>query len=715
MDAPRAFETDVLSGLQSLAALLRRRIVLRGVAACVGALTAAAALVFACDFLLSLERPPRAVLLMLLAGLAARQTWRWLIRPLRIALTPERLAATLEQQQPELRDQLLSAVQFTGRIDRAPTFARAEESPAMRAAVIDAATGAFRRIDTTALIRRQSLTHSLAVLALCSAGGLAVVSIYPDLVGVFLSRALLLRDVSWPADHRLALEAAGAGVIRHPRGDDLVITAQVLGRLPRDVRMEWEPAGGGDPELRPMNQLGEDRFRCDFGPLAESIRLRFRSARWGADVVTRWYEVLAIERPQVAAAAIEIAPPAYSRQPPYRFPTGQLAGDVPAASRVTVDLTLNKPVESVAFVESAGAAAPTAQRLDELHYRVSLEPSQSCNYRVILRDADGLEDARPRSVALRVVADRAPTVKLALPRVGALVTPEAAVPLQIEAEDNWGIVAADFEHQIDRTSSAASQAAPIREPLPDLEPLQRRYSHRREWSLAQLGLQPQDRLVLSASARDARDIGEPNVGRAPATTLRIVSRDEMTAELSRRELEWRGQFEQIIKSQEELRTRFTALANGDDAANRPARLTREERNQRQLAGRVQRVRTEFEQILAEMEINQIATPPLRLRLQVGVVEPLTRLAAVQIPAAADAIASLARSGETDAEIADAALRDVLAAMNRVLAQMLKWEGYNEAAALLRDIMKQQGDLNRQTKQELDRQLEELFGKDPSGK
>src|SRR5205085_8397617 len=132
-----------------------------------------------------------------------------------------------------------------------------------------------------------------------------------------------------------------------------------------------------------------------------------------------------------------------------------------------------------------------------------------------------------------------------------------------------------------------------------------------------------------------------------------------------------------------------------EATDRAVRYNHEERPQRQYAARVRKVRTQFEQILAELEINRLATPQIRRRLEDGVIRPLGELANDLMPGAADLLARLGRNADLpDAEKLDPQQAEIVKMMNAVLANMLKWEGYNEAAALLRDIMKSQGELKQ---------------------
>jgi hypothetical protein len=81
-----------------------------------------------------------------------------------------------------------------------------------------------------------------------------------------------------------------------------------------------------------------------------------------------------------------------------------------------------------------------------------------------------------------------------------------------------------------------------------------------------------------------------------------------------------------------------------------------------------------------------------------------------MPAAAGQIELFARERTADAFAdARAAQERILAIMRTVLADMLQWEGFQEAITLLRDIQKLQSEISRETDQRIE---SELFGPKP---
>ena len=53
--------------------------------------------------------------------------------------------------------------------------------------------------------------------------------------------------------------------------------------------------------------------------------------------------------------------------------------------------------------------------------------------------------------------------------------------------------------------------------------------------------------------------------------------------------------------------------------------------------------------------------------------------------------------------------ELLATMQAALANMLKWEGFQETVTMLREILRLQEEINKETAEEIDRQAADVFG------
>jgi hypothetical protein len=190
----------------------------------------------------------------------------------------------------------------------------------------------------------------------------------------------------------------------------------------------------------------------------------------------------------------------------------------------------------------------------------------------------------------------------------------------------------------------------------------------------------------------------------------------LLAEMARREQEYRHELEKLIRTQERIRADFLSWAAGaGDAADReaaPKTLARLERQERNVAVRAGSLEKQIAQIVTECRINRVSETASRNRLSDSVVQPLSDVARRRIPEAADALVAL-RDGSASVAITavDQSLAQIIDELRRVLAQMIKWEGYQEAVTLLRDILELQGEVSEETRSAAERQVRDLFGVD----
>src|SRR5207237_1027203 len=149
---------------------------------------------FALDFLLTLDLAPRAALLVVASAAVLHQLWHRVLRPLGTRIDLDRLAATVEQSFPHLRDRLVSAVEFATGAGAPPGARPPDESPAMRGAVIAQAVEDFRQVDPGSLLRRRRFRTFGMVLIGVLALAAGAAKLQPEYFAVYLSRDVLLRD-----------------------------------------------------------------------------------------------------------------------------------------------------------------------------------------------------------------------------------------------------------------------------------------------------------------------------------------------------------------------------------------------------------------------------------------------------------------------------------------------------------------------------------------
>jgi hypothetical protein len=244
----------------------------------------------------------------------------------------------------------------------------------------------------------------------------------------------------------------------------------------------------------------------------------------------------------------------------------------------------------------------------------------------------------------------------------------------------------------------------------------REFSVDRLVAVGPIGVTLGERVTLWAEARDQDPVG-PNQGRSELLELRVVSATDFLAELAGRELELRREFDRLISAQRGVKDALDRLlpelpGDGVVPAALSQRLAGLTRRQETHARNCLTISRRFEQMLAEMQVNKVVRAGDERRIVQRIVAPLEKLGRETMPGASAMIAELRQDGSRrlSHELPDRQ-NEILRQMQAILANMLEWEGYREAVALLQEIIATQSDVHEATIKTLEQQLEDILGLD----
>lgn len=672
-----------------------------------GLLRLAVAMVLACSAQFLLDRTlrltvdQRAVFNVLITLVWLWVIYRGLLSPLLAPLSDRFLATAVDRAHPHLHDQIASAVQFTSE----PRARGNGSSPQLIEAVVKDACRAAPDVSFLRVLNHRLARRRIAALGCLATLVAGVWIIESELMATWFRRNWLVQEVPWPQQTYIVPVGFDAdGRRRVPRGDELEIAAEISGTPPRSATLSWYTQSGRRGREK-MTLVGRKRFETSLGVLTEDLRFRIA----GGDELTREYRVEAVERPRVLRTVTRVTPPEYIGAEPTVLEQ-QTALEVLEGSRLEIEARLNKPVAEAVF---AGAAGPVAdcELLAPDRLRVRWDEPASGTYVFQLRDADGLEDQRPVRFTVRVVADAPPAVRMHLVGVGEVITPVAELSIELTLADQYGLGSAALIAQ-------RGEDPPITMPAPGFRAREREFQAILGLAVESLRVAAGQKLRLSAEAADLDPRG-PNVGRAEPVTLAVVSREEFLSEMARRELELRREFEQLISAQRGLKDGLERLLAELPPGGAPPvvpaqRLGAFARRQETHAGRALAIARRFVQILEQMYTSKAAGVEDEKRILERVAAPLERLGRQRMPAASERLSELRRDATPEAvQTALADQGDILREMRTVLANMLEWEGYRDAVALLREVLSQQEDVHAATLRALEAELEAILGGPPA--
>ena len=687
--------------LAPLAALRRRArwyVAISGITRLLLAIVLASAVQLGLDRWLWLSIDQRVFFNVVISLIWAWVVVRWIVRPLSRELRDDWLAAHVDQKNPQLKDRIATAVQFaSGNVGP-----ESSNSPALMRRAVEEACAAAGGVSFLAGLNHRSARR----FGLGSCGLLLLVIVgftVPQarlLLTTWFQRNWLIRETPWPRATTISPMGFDAyGQRRFPIGDELRIVALNEGRVPRSATLQWRTASGRRGR-EPMTLVGRVRWEATLGVLNESVNFRIV----GGDERTREYSVIAVERPRVVGTQTTIEPPAYTGLVASQL-EDQTVFDVLRGSTIRVRARLNKPVAAARLMGGAGEVGQTAiTEAAEILFEWT-EPVAGA-YRFELTDRYGLANRRPVRFTLKVEEDAPPRVALTLHGIGTAITPRAELPAELSAADEYGIAIVALQMQ-------RNDDPPFDTAVDGFEENSRAYERSMRLTPEPLDASPGDRLRIWWEAHDNNPAG-PNVGRTEVVDLRVLSASDFLAELAQREQELRREFEQLLSAQRGLADAVRQVLPEVTVGQTPAPAASQQlaglaRRQSEHVARTGKMRAAFESILAQMRNNKVLRIADERRIGDRVAAPLGRLETEAMPTAARTITALrtAARGELpgDPLVQQA---EILEEMQAVLASMLEWEGFNEAVALLTEIVEQQEQLQSDTADAVESELDAIL-------
>src|SRR5690606_32901608 len=221
-------------------------------------------------------------------------------------------------------------------------------------------------------------------------------------------------------------------------------------------------------------------FRHTVVNVRQSMRYRAQ-----ADVVkTAWHEATVTERPLVRTLQVSLDFPSYTRIPAQRLTPN--VGDVTAlpGTRVSVDVGVGGHNLSAAVLQfDDGHEVPL--ELDGETATGTFTLNRQGTYRVILRNAGGLENSNPITYTLQLLSDAFPAVMLLEPSTNAELDEALRTRLRYRINDDFGFSQLRLYYRLaeSRFGEAMATFESIDLPLEDPRQLDQELLH--QWLIGQ--------------------------------------------------------------------------------------------------------------------------------------------------------------------------------------------------------------------------------------
>jgi hypothetical protein len=734
--------------LSALRGRIRRFLLVDGLSRVLMAVLVIAGIDMVVDFVFRMDVAQRAIVLVLAAVIVFLVFFRRLLRPLTRAVGDDALILQVEGKDKSIGENLISTVQF----------ARERKSLAGQGYSGELVDETIRRgsrlaesIDFNKTLDSGAFARNAILLLACAATltGIGAAISKPGFLRTWFNRNVLLSGDQWPRDTRLEIAGVSDGRLTLPRGEDhrQIVMVDPKSRV-QDVEVTIEFDDGFSRSKQKMRRTGNEAGREHVLVFRDSTNpFRFRAL--GGDDVTDWVEVGLVDPPAWKRLDMAVQLPEYTGVGREVLPPGGGPYSILEGSTLSISASANKPLGE-AWLRCGEMSWPLVTRSDnEFSLTIPGEALVPGKYTFDLVDTTGLRSSRPASFGVTLRPDRPPRVSASLLGISSMVVPRARIPVLWNAEDEYRVSLAEFawnwsgdgsgqvpvEGALDLSKTGSETAAMIGSnairtvDVLDMEPL---------------NIPPGTSFNLWVRATDNNTRNGPGVGESRRFLLRVVTEEELRADLLRREIEQRKVFEAIVRAQEELlvdmRGRIAQLAESGAApeASVANDLTSWQRRQKLVGTGMASVANRFEEFLVEIRNNRLdeaeseldAGRSMEKRLSGEIIEPIRALDQKDVVEAAQLIEAAGRRSADPRQLAEgltaaAAKQDeILVAMRKILAAMEDSELYQDVVNLAIEVKKRTEDVRDRTRKQSrpgdsgdifdDKDEKDLFEEQPEG-
>jgi hypothetical protein len=624
--------------LESLESV-RRRVRLLGVLFGVGVVVAAAVGLLVAtvllDYLLNLHALPRLVLsLVALAGLGYA-LWHWVVRSIMARLTLNDVAGRVEQTFPQFQDRLRSTIDIlTGR--------ELPGSDIMKQRVVSEATRLTQSLDLSRVVVAGPVWYSVAGGIGAIVIGLLISATNPAYTRIALDRLMTPFAINpWPKSVNIGLVGAVPDRVSVGQRIDVSIRLTQGDKPSRKAMIHYQYGDETGAHFGPEEK--EYMTRGDDGVYHASIDAR-TPADAAAGLVKIWIEsgddqkdiapVKVVQRLAISRVEATITAPPYANLPAQHVNLSQNPGLMTFGSKVSLTVQFNKPLDPAHPVTVELLTPKTKPVFDwaapvGTTATASLDATESFRFHLHGTDRDGLSNIAAEEFEFVVRPDQNPTVIIENPRRNEDRTPEATIPLQAMAEDDFGIKSLslivnrvnDKKHWEIPLVVNAAPAAGTQWNRVDANGDLLRFRANYSWDLASLKdaqLKPGDVLEYYALVKDNFELSGQTHAAVPSGKLRIsiISQEELNAKITDALSSVAEQTAEIKKTQNTTQRQTAELAkevvgkSAMDNADRTA-ADRLANQQSTIASQTKSLATKMSDIKAQMEENKSTNQDLK--------------------------------------------------------------------------------------------------------
>src|SRR5579862_4502091 len=472
----------------------RRLILVRGICAVVSILLATMTILAIVDRFFYMPDEARYAMSSLAYGLAFFGAWYTCARLVWRSLDPRELARLIEGVRPDLREDLISAVELGD-----PSGRERWESEEFREILQTNVARRMQDVKVSELLSFQRISAWVWV----STGVTAFVIALLLVPGLRYDRLLLralnpLANIERVSRVKVLILEPNPAETSVPQGDIVTVRVETAGPETKHVYLESFPQGKKSEKVEMVLASGR-QFESSLAVGREPMQYRIRAG----DALTRKYTLTTVPRPEAIAFRKTYIYPEYTRKP-NRVADDERereTGDLVELEGSVADLVITvnqEPSVATLRLEVGGKPSeiPLAATDSPLRLRAQVPLAASGTYRVHLESKKtGFSNKFSPQYEIRCVPDLVPRVVLEEPTTDLLIPPDDVVAVKGYAKDDIGlrkVIQATKVNSADWKETVLAEDSGLE------------YKVGRMWDVYELRVQPGDHVVTKLVAIDLK-------------------------------------------------------------------------------------------------------------------------------------------------------------------------------------------------------------------
>ena len=411
-----------------------------------------------------------------------------LVRPLLRRVSDEQVALYLEEHEPSLQAEIISAVEAEAQSRRSG----APASPLVRR-LVESAVEKVRALEHGRRLERGQLRRYAGAFALIAAAAVAIFTLGPAFMRHALSALLVVsRSVEAAVPYRIEVTP---GNVTLPRGADQTITASLMGFDSEQAALMVRKTADAPFEKMPLVRAG-NRYEAMLFDLATPLDYFVEAG----GVRSSTYTLKVVDLPYVQKLELEYHFPAYTGLAPRKIEDG---GDIAVLSgtevRVRIVPTMTAKGGQVVLHDKASAALAAAA---DGSFTTSFKADRDGFYRVELDAPTGERVTASPQYTIDVLTDQSPVVSISKPGRDTTASPIEEVFVEASAEDDFGVRDLELVYSVNGGAEKTVRLFDGKSRLPEV-------SAGHTFYFEELGVQPGDFVSYFARAADNDGVAGP--------------------------------------------------------------------------------------------------------------------------------------------------------------------------------------------------------------